>query len=270
MTKPDGVLSLADRAALITGGASGMGRAAALLFAAHGAEVTIADRNKDLADEVAAEIIGNGGKADSYAVELGDIGSVDRFLSTFLAEHDALDVLYNHAGIPGPPGMDVDYARWNECMTVNVWAPMVTTNRLVPLLRRSASPSIIVTSSIAGLIAVPGLPTYAASKAAVIQFVKSAAMLYAPEGIRVNAVCPGTSDTPALHRDLGDGTVVGSLDRMTANIPMRRLGQPDDMANVALFLASDASKYITGTAIAVDGGASQWTAAIPADVGSAG
>jgi len=133
--------------------------------------------------------------------------------------------------------------------------PMILTKRLLPLLRKSSSASVIYTSSIAGLKAVSIFPTYSASKAALIQYVKSIAQLLAPEGIRVNAICPGATDTPALRRDIEEGIVKATIDQIAASVPLRRMGNAEEMAYMALFLASDASSFITGAAIPVDGGA---------------
>ena len=249
------VLALEGRTALITGGASGMGRAASLLFAIHGAHVIIVDRNGPAAEGTVAEIVNNGGSGEAHEVELSDQLAVNSFVDHLLSDRDVLNVLYNHAGIPGPSGLDYESASWTECMIVNVWVPMLLTKRLLPLLRQTTNASIICTASTAGLTAVPQLPTYAASKAALIQFVKSIAVMLAPEGIRVNAICPGATDTPALRRDLSDGTLDTSLEAVAATVPMKRLGLPSDVANLALFLASDASSFLTGTAIPVDGGA---------------
>jgi len=250
------VLSLRGKTALITGGASGMGHASSLLFAAHGAHVIIADRNGGAATETVDEIKRAGGSAEAHTLDLLDQGAVEAFLETFCREHDALDVLFNHAGLPGPPGLEFDRESWSTCMTINVWVPMFLTKRLLPLLRKAPSASVICTSSIAALMPVAHLPTYSASKAALIQFVKSVAMMVAPEGIRVNAICPGATDTPALRRDLGDGTLKVTIEMVAASVPMRRLGTSDEMANMALFLASDASRFMTGVAIPIDGGAS--------------
>ncbi|MCW5835461.1 MAG: SDR family oxidoreductase [Labilithrix sp.] len=248
------ILSLAGKTALITGGASGMGRASALLFAAHGARVVVVDRNGEAGGAVVDEIRRAGGAAEAHTVDLVDQQAVDAFLATFTREHDALDVLFNHAGLPGPPGLSFDAASWTTCMTVNVWVPMYLSKSLLPQLRKSSSASVICTSSIAGLKAVAHLPTYAASKAAVIQFVKSFALLVAPDGIRVNAICPGATDTPALRRDLADGTLKTTIEAIAASVPIKRLGTSEDIASMALFLASDASRFMTGTAIAIDGG----------------
>jgi 3-oxoacyl-[acyl-carrier protein] reductase len=245
---------LKGRTALITGGASGMGRASSVLFAAHGAHVVVVDRDGPAAEDTVAEIAGAGGSSESHVVDVGDQSRLGPWAEGL--EHEVVDVLFNHAGLPGPPGWTFDAANWNETMAVNVWAPMELTKLLLPRLKRSASASLIYTASTSGLRATPGLLTYAASKAALIQFVRSLAVQLAPRGIRANALCPGATDTPALRRDIEDGTLPTTLDAIAAHIPMKRLGTIADVANVALFLASDASAYVTGLAIPIDGGAS--------------
>jgi 3-oxoacyl-[acyl-carrier protein] reductase len=248
---------LKGRTALITGGASGMGRASSVLFAAHGAHVIVVDRDKAAATDTVAEITGLGGAAGSAEAHVVDVGDQSR-LGPWVEglEHEVVDVFFNHAGLPGPPGWKFDADSWNETMAVNVWAPMELTKLLLPRLKRSASAALIYTASTSGLRATPGLLTYAASKAALIQFVKSLAVQLAPRGIRANALCPGATDTPALRRDIEDGTLPTTLDAIAAHIPMKRLGTTDDVAQMALFLASDASAYVTGLAIPIDGGAS--------------
>ncbi|GAJ97114.1 SDR family NAD(P)-dependent oxidoreductase [Rhizobium rhizogenes] len=255
MGQLDAILTLTGRSALITGGASGMGRAASLLFAAHGAHVIIVDRNGEGADDTVEEIRRMGGSAEAHKVDLVDQNALDGFVDTFVRDHQVLDILFNHAGLPGPPAFQYDAESWYTCMAINVWVPMILTKRLLPQLRRSKSASIICTASIAGLRAVSFLPTYSASKAALIQFVKSAAQMLAAEGIRINAICPGATDTPALRRDLSDGTLNTTIEAIAASVPMKRMGTPQDMAHMALFLASDASSFMTGVAIPVDGGA---------------
>ena len=244
---------LAGRTAVITGGASGMGRAASVLFAAHGAHVVIADRDAEATRSTLAEISAAGGSAEGHRVDVGDQAGLGDWADSL--DHDVVDVFFNHAGLPGPAGWTFDADDWNETMVVNVWAPMELTKRLLPRLRASSHASLIYTASTAGIRAVPGLFTYAASKGALVQFVRSLAVQLAPEGIRANAICPGATDTPALRRDISDGTLRASLDQIAAHIPMRRLGTTDDVARTALFLASDDSAYLTGLAIPIDGGA---------------
>lgn len=243
---------LGGRTALVTGGASGMGRATSLLFARHGAHVVIADRDGDAAMGTVEEIREAGGSAEAHTVDVGDQTHLGEWAAGL--SHEVIDVFFNHAGLPGPPGWRFDADSWNETMRVNVWAPMELTKLLLPRLRRSEHASLIFTASTSGLRAVPGLLTYSASKGALIAFVRSLAVQLAPEGIRANAICPGATDTPALRRDIADGTVRGSLDQIAAYIPMRRLGSTDDVAAVALFLASDESAYLTGLALPIDGG----------------
>ena len=246
-------MTLSGRTALITGGASGMGRAASLLFAANGAHVVVVDRDRAAADSTVEEIRSAGGSAARHVLDLGDQSALAPWVESL--DLDRLDVLFCHAGLPGPPGWRFDAESWNETMIVNVWAPMELTKLLLPRLRAAESASLIYTASTSGLRAVPGLLTYSASKGALIQFVRSLAVQLAPEGIRANAICPGATDTPALRRDIEDGTVGASLETIAKHIPMRRLGTVDDVAQLALFLASDASSYLTGLAIPIDGGA---------------
>lgn len=243
---------LEGRVALITGGASGMGRAASVLFAAHGAHVVIADRDAAAGAETIAAIHAEGGSAEAHTIDVGDQEGLGAWVESL--SHARIDVLFNHAGLPGQPGWRYDAEGWNETMRVNVWAPMELTKLLLPRLRRSAHASLVYTASTSALRAVPGLLTYAASKGALVAFVRSVAAQLAPEGIRANAICPGATDTPALRRDIADGTVRASLEDIAAHIPMRRLGSTDDVAAVALFLASDDSAYLTGLAIPIDGG----------------
>ena len=246
-------MTLDGRTAVITGGASGMGRAASVLFAERGAHVIVVDRDGDAAASTVAEISDAGGRAEFHVLDLSDQSALAPWVETL--DHEVVDVFFSHAGLPGPPGWRFDADSWNETMVVNVWAPMELTKLLLPRLRRSPSASLIYTASTSGLRAVPGLLTYSASKGALIQFVRSLAVQLAPQNIRANAICPGATDTPALRRDIEDGTVPVPLETIAEHIPMRRLGSTQDVANVALFLASDASSYVTGLAIPVDGGA---------------
>lgn len=252
-------MSLVGRTAVITAAGSGIGRSAAALFAAHGAHVVVVDIDRAGAGETVAQIQAEGGSAEASAVDLLDGEEVDAFAADLASRRDVVDILFNHAGGPGPQGLDCDFAAWQRSMTLNVWVPMVMTERLLPLLRRSTSASVIFTSSTSGLVASPNSPTYAAAKGAVVQLMKSIAVLLAPEGIRANAICPGATDTPMLPtfygaKDFNDPATRERLERYVASVPLGRLAGPGEIASVALFLASDASSYLTGAAIPVDGG----------------
>ena len=147
-------------------------------------------------------------------------------------------------------GLDFDAASWDACFAVNVRAQALATQRLLPLLRRSESASIIFTASTAGIVGVPSRLAYSATKGAIVQFTKSIALLVAPDGIRANAICPGATNTAALHASNDDAAIAA----IGKTVPLGRVAEPMDIANLALFLASDTSKYITGTVIPVDGG----------------
>lgn len=250
---------LEDRVALITAAASGMGRAAALSFAAHGAHVVIVDIDEVAARDTTDEIRAAGGSADFEVADLADQSAVHRTVAAVRERHDALDVLFNHAGVPAPPGLDFSPADWDRCMALNLRAPMVMTQAALPLLRKSRGASIIFTASVSGLVASPFSPLYAAAKGGVVLFMKSIAVALGPEGIRANAICPGPTDTPMLATFFGgsspeDPGVKAGLESYLATLPLRRVGQPSEVADVALFLASPASSYVTGLAVPVDGG----------------
>jgi 3-oxoacyl-[acyl-carrier protein] reductase len=253
-------LSLEGKVALITAGASGIGRAASELFAAHGAHVIIVDMNSAAAEDTAEGIGKRGGSAEAHAVDLSGQRATETFLEKLRSTHQVVDVLYNHVGVTGPKALEFDFASWNACMTVNAWVPMFMTQQVLPLLRRSESASIIFTASTAGLVGVPTLLVYAASKGAVIQFMRSVALLVAGEGIRANAICPGGTDTPGMRRDIREQVVDTTLEMIGKGVPMGRVGTPEDIASAALFLASDASRYLTGAVIPVDGGATTGSA----------
>jgi 3-oxoacyl-[acyl-carrier protein] reductase len=250
---------LENRTALITAGASGMGRAAALSFAAHGAHVVVVDINEEHARSTTEEIQTQGGSADFHVADLTDESAIRETLDAVGSDHDRLDVLFNHAGAPAPPGLEFSAADWDRCMALNLRAPMVVTQAALPLLRKSHGASVIFTASVSGLVASPFSPLYSAAKGGVVLFMKSVAVALGPEGIRANAICPGPTDTPMLATFFGgtsqdDPAVKGKLDGYLATLPLRRVAQPSEVADVALFLASPASSYITGLAVPVDGG----------------
>jgi NAD(P)-dependent dehydrogenase (short-subunit alcohol dehydrogenase family) len=250
---------LADRVALITAGASGMGRAAALSFAAHGAHVVVVDIDEAAARATTETIRERGGSAEFERADLTSEDSIHATLAAVGSRHDRLDVLFNHAGAPAAGGLEFSAADWDRCMALNLRAPMVVTQAALPLLRNSDGASIIFTASVSGLVASPFSPLYAAAKGGVVLFMKSVAVALGPEGIRANAICPGPTDTPMLATFFGgtsqeDPVVREKLDGYLATLPLRRVGQPSEVADVALFLASPMSSYLTGLAIPVDGG----------------
>lgn len=264
---------LTGRVALITGAGSGMGRACALTFAGAGAEVYALDIDADAAAAVAAAAAAGAsgsGSIEGVGVDVTDADAVGAVLKRVDAEHQRLDVLFNHAGRACAPGLELTEQDWLAGSDLNLKTPILLTSQALPLLRKSSSASIIFTASIAGIVASPNSPVYSAVKGGVIMFAKSIAAMLGPEGIRANAICPGTMETPMLveffsatpqalaaKRERGEITrddVVDGVERFAQSVPLGRTGVPEEVAGLALYLASDASRYVTGTAIPVDGG----------------
>lgn len=258
--------SLADRVSVITGAGSGMGKACALTFASAGSTVYALDLNGDALNSVAAEANGMTGKIIPVAIDATDDAAIEALLERVDREQGRIDVLFNHAGRACTPGMDLSNKDWLVSTDLNLRVPILLTSKALPLLRKSDAASLIYTASIAGLVASPNSPIYSAVKHAIIGFTKSVAATLGPEGIRANAICPGTMETPMLV-DFFRGTaqiadkskatredVDAGIERFKVQVPLQRTGKPDEVAELALFLASKASRYVTGTAIPVDGG----------------
>jgi NAD(P)-dependent dehydrogenase (short-subunit alcohol dehydrogenase family) len=255
---------LEGKITLITGAGSGMGRASALKFAAAGAHVVIVDRDLGAA-QAAADAVGlTGGSAEAYELDVSDLDATRRMVETVGEQHGRLDVLFNHVGAACPPGMAVTEADWERAIAVNLRAPVFITQHALPLLKSAPNgASIIFTASIAGLVASPLSPVYSAAKGGVVQYARALSVALGGDGIRVNTICPGPTETSMLL-DFFAPTVGGAevtrdaiapgVDRFIERVPLGRVGQPGDVADLALFLASDASSYITGVAIPVDGG----------------
>ena len=250
---------LENRVAVITAAASGMGRASSLLFAAEGATVVAVDRDEAAGASLVAEITAAGGRAQFLACDLLDLPSVERLAAEITRTYEQVDVLFNHAGMPGPRGFEFTPEEWHRVVDLNVTAPIFLTKHLMPALRASKGASVIFTSSISGVVASVNSPVYSTVKAAVIGFMRSLAAGGGADGIRSNAIAPGATETPMLNKFFGadgaDSAVIQErVKNFEQNIPLGRLAQADEVATVALFLASQMSAYITGAIVPVDGG----------------
>lgn len=238
------------RRVLVTGAAQGIGRRIAEGFAAAGASLLLLDRQEQAVEALASELRGQGREARALAVDLADPAAI----AAALAGLDGLDVLvHNAAYFPLTEFAAITPQLLQRTLAVNLGALFWLTQAALPLFAARGGGCVLATSSVTGnRVAYPGLSHYAASKAGVNGFIRNAALELAPRNIRVNGVEPGMIHTPAMA-NLGDAALEA---RIAAGIPLGRLGQPADIANAMLFLASDAATYITGQTLVVDGGAS--------------
>jgi meso-butanediol dehydrogenase / (S,S)-butanediol dehydrogenase / diacetyl reductase len=249
-----------NKVGLITGAGSGIGRAVALGFAQRGGTVAVADVNRDSAASVARQIEAAGGKALAITADLTKLAEIETMISLTLNAFGRLDVLHNNAfGVPArlqkgrmARVAEIDDEVWDYTLQVGLTAVMQATRRVLPIMLRQGGGAIVNTASISGLFGDYGIAAYNAMKAGVANFTRVVAMEYAGDNIRCNCVCPGAIDTPLLQRSLT--TIQGFADETIAAIPMGRLGRPEEMANVVLFLASDLASYVTGAAFVADGG----------------
>ncbi|MGB6677493.1 MAG: SDR family oxidoreductase [Terriglobales bacterium] len=249
------VKSLAGKIALITGAGSGIGRAAALLFAREGAAVAIADINQS-AQAVAEEIIRSGGHAFFEPADVTQAIDCQRVADRTLREFGGIHVLFNNAGIMRRASVtELSEQDWDRVMAVNVKSIFLMSRLVIPIMADGCGGSIINTASGWGLAGGPRAAVYCASKGAVVLLTKTMAIDHGPQKIRVNCICPGDTDTGMLRdeaRQLGAREDVFLAD--SARRPLGRLGKPEEIAQAALYLASDASSFVTGTALVVDGG----------------
>ena len=241
---------LEGKVAIVTGAGSGIGRAAARLFAAEGAKVACADITG--AEEGTAREIG--AAAIAVRADVARAADVEAMVARTVGVFGRLDVAFNNAGIEGPqaPTADYDEADFDRVISINLKGVFLGMKYAIPAMLKTGGGSIINTASVAGLVGFPGIVGYCASKGAVVQMSKTAALEYATNGIRVNAICPGVIWTPMVQRFTG--TSEEARGQMAATEPVGRMGQPEEVAALALFLASDESSFVTGAALPVDDG----------------
>jgi NAD(P)-dependent dehydrogenase (short-subunit alcohol dehydrogenase family) len=257
-------MRLQDRVAVITAAGSGMGQASARLFAAEGAAVVVADIDLAAAERTVALIRSDGNDHGSFAhqVDVAKVVALKELFAVVGERFDKLDVLFNHAGIPGPNGLDITEEEYDRTLDINLKSAFFATSLALPLLRAAAGKgSIIYTSSTSGLSGAPTSPIYGMTKGGLLILMRSVARQVGPEGIRANAICPGPTDTPMLRvftdpnrKGQDESSFKSGMANRINNIPLRRAGAPEDIANAALFLASDESSWVTGVSIPVDGG----------------
>ncbi len=246
---------LRDKVALITGGASGIGKATAVRFAEEGAAVVVFDL-KEEGRGVAENVVEAGGRATFVQGDVTRAADCEAAVQKTVSEFGRLDILFNNAGIIRRASVvDTTEEEWDRVMAVNVKSVFLLSKVAIPVMARTGGGVIVNTASGWGLVGGRKAASYCASKAAIVNLTRAMALDHAGQNIRVNCVCPGDTDTPMLReeaRQLGENEkhfLVGSAQR-----PMGRMGRPEEIAQAVVFLVSDASSYVTGTALVVDGG----------------
>ncbi|MBR0198303.1 MAG: glucose 1-dehydrogenase [Kiritimatiellae bacterium] len=246
------------KVALVTGAASGFGLATARAFAEAGAAVALADINKEGVERAAAEIASDGHSARGYAFDVTDEASVETLVSVVVRDFGRLDCAYNNVGIHAPGNSaayihEMEAAAFDRVIAVNlrgVWN--CTKHEVRAMLAQETGGAIVNCSSQSGIVGTAGLCAYTASKHGVIGLTKCVALEYANKGIRVNAICPGTSDTPMVAKAIENAPE--HMARLIADIPVQRLGKPEEIASAVLWLCSPGAGFVIGQAISADGG----------------
>lgn len=249
---------LYGKVALISGAGSGIGQATAQLFAAEGAAVAVLDLRAEAADETVAKIVADGGRAVSLVANVASADEVEAAVATAVSALGRLDVVYNNAGVDSKGSVaDATEDDWDRAFAVNAKGTFLVSRAAVPHLIEAGGGSIINQGSVAALVGVPNFAAYCAAKGAVVALTRSMAVDLAQHQIRVNVICPGTVFTPLMEPMLmarGDGDLQAGLAKTLLKYPIGRLGTPEDIARVALFLACDDAAFLTGSIVTADGG----------------
>jgi NAD(P)-dependent dehydrogenase (short-subunit alcohol dehydrogenase family) len=249
-------MRLADKVALITGAASGIGRATALLFAREGAAVSVVDVDETSGQSVVQAIVDGGGRAIFLRCDVSQAADCQRAVQRTADELGGLDILFNNAGIIRRATiLETTEAQWDRVMAVNVKSVFLMSKYAIPWMVQAGGGVIINTASGWGLVGGRNAVSYCASKGALVNMTRAMALDHAEQNIRVNCICPGDTDTPLLREEARQiGEPEERFLAQAAQRPLQRIGRPEDIAQAALYLASDASSFVTGTALVVDGG----------------
>jgi NAD(P)-dependent dehydrogenase (short-subunit alcohol dehydrogenase family) len=243
------------KVAFVTGAGGGIGRAAALAFAREGASVVVADVSEKENQETAHVIEAQGGRALAVRCDVTRVEDVKAALDKTVATFGRLDFAFNNAGIePRKPAPTAEYNldEWERIIAIDLRGVFLCMKYEIPLMLKNGGGAIVNTSSGAGVIGIKGSPAYTAAKHGVIGLTRAAALDYASQNVRINAVCPGYIDTPMMNRFTG-GTAEGRS-KVISEEPIGRMGQPEEIANAVLWLCSDAAGFVIGSAMVVDGG----------------
>ena len=244
-----------SKVVLVTGGASGIGRAAVDRLARDGAHIIVADIQAELASEVVRHVKGGGGSAEVCELDVAAEGAAAAAVASIVAAHGRLDGAFNNAGIVGPTAklLEIKPEEWAQVLAVNLTSVISCLQaEIAQMIQQESGGSIVNTASICGLVALPHASAYNAAKHGIVGLTKSSALEYGPQNIRVNAVCPGFIDTPMLAKGAGANAKV--LEKVVRTIPMRRVAGANEVADVVAWLLSAQSSYVSGVAMPIDGG----------------
>jgi NAD(P)-dependent dehydrogenase (short-subunit alcohol dehydrogenase family) len=256
---------LDGKRAIVTGAASGIGRASALRFAEEGATVVVADVAEAGIAETAAQVAAAGGRAHAVVADASDEPTVEALVASCVRDFGGLEVFFANAGIAGDflPLDELSAAHWRRVLDVNLIGPFLAVKYGARAMKKGGGGSVICTASVAGLRSGAGPTPYSASKAGVVNLVQTAANQLAGTGVRVNAICPGLIETGMTQPIFELARAAGKTHKLGQLNPLRRAGAPAEIASVAAFLASDDASYLNGQAIAVDGGLSSTHPFVP-------
>jgi NAD(P)-dependent dehydrogenase (short-subunit alcohol dehydrogenase family) len=248
-----------SRVALVTGAASGIGRASALAFAAAGAAVAVSDVDEEGGRQTAALIAGEGGRARFISADISAEPQVSALIEQTVSHFGGLDSAHNNAGIGGPPALVADYPRdaWDQVVSINLTGTWLCMKHEIGYMKDHGGGAIVNTASTFGLVGVPGMCAYVAAKHGIVGLTRGAALEYARADVRVNAVCPGATRTPQLEdffRLLDPDDPDQAAGEFESRAPVGRLGSPTEIAAAVVWLCSDAASFVTGLPMPVDGG----------------
>lgn len=246
-----------DRVVVVTGGSSGIGRDAALKFATEGAAIALVARNTDRLEAVAGEVAAIGSQVLAVPLDVTDGVASQEAVALIVSTLGDIDILFNNAGViyRDKTVLDTSEDEWNQTMDVSAKGTFLMSRASIPSMKRSGGGAIVNNASYFGVVGGRGAAAYCAAKGAVVQLTRAMALDHAREGIRVNAVAPGSVDTPMLRGEMEE---MGGVESVRAQFeekhPLGRIADPSEISEAVLFLASDASSFITGTILTIDGG----------------
>ena len=249
-------MRLADKVAVITGAGSGIGRATAMLFAQEGAKVVVVDYAPEGGQETVEMIRRNGGEAIFVETDVSKAAAVEKMVQTAIDTYGKIDILFNNAAVTIPASVvDATEAVWDKTMDIDLKGVFLPSKYAIPHMIKGDGGSVINTASMCGLVASPNQAPYSAAKGGVIALTRQMAIDYATHNIRVNSICPSEVRTPMFLGFINRAPdPEKKMQELIARIPLGRVAEPEEIARVALFLASDESSYVTGVTLPVDGG----------------